>query len=341
MKTFRFSIPLGVLAVAIVATLSGCDFINSDDDGDSVFRDVITYTQYDYTHNSLIAHDVSTGERSVLVDSIGSEVAWTPDGKTIAYTGPYQGYEALHVYVMNVETGDRRVATLCKIEGQLAPCISGTNASPVWSPDAKRIGYVRCMNCEAGGNNYDVFITALDTSSGLEEVRVTDNLFEDGILDWSPNSESILMYSTERPDGTFDEFNLGDIYEIDLPSLNRKRILIDDSTFAKRNARYSPKGDKIAFLGTKGLETESGWNTEIYISDADGSNIQRVTENSLTETSVSWSPSGAKLCFAVRVPSDYPYKSHIYVINTDGSGLERITSRPGVYNWPQWRPKSD
>lgn len=336
MKMFRISISLAMLTMAGAITLSGCDFLSDKGGTASSYSDVITYTHYENGNYSLIAYDLSSGERTVLVDTVGSDVVWASDGERIACTARYGYFEepqfegpsfddsGPQIFAMNVETGERRLVTLL-IAGQFGPISRGSYSHPVWSPNGKRIAYARCT---AHGSLCDVRIAALDTSNGFKEVRVTDNHVSDYLLDWSPDGKKVLLESDPDGNEPYDP----DFYQIDLKSFARQRVLASESTFVKTRARYGPKGDKIAFLGFK------DGKTEIYTADVDGSDVLQITNNSLSETSLSWSPNGSMLAFAARVPSDYPYKSHIYTINIDGSNPQRVTSTPGVYGPPEWRP---
>ncbi|MFB0516263.1 MAG: TolB family protein [Candidatus Neomarinimicrobiota bacterium] len=101
-----------------------------------------------------------------------------------------------------------------------------------------------------------------------------------------------------------------------------------DTTFVGHGLRYSPDGQFITFVG--------GMNkNEIYIMNADGSDIQRITNNTTTEHFLSWSPDGTRLVFMVGSLHD---GGHLYIINIDGTGLTQITTGEAKYFTPEWRP---
>ena len=87
--------------------------------------------------------------------------------------------------------------------------------------------------------------------------------------------------------------------------LNHADIFYHDlSTGARRAfARYggsnmspavSPDGSKVAMILSK-----DGW-TDLYVCDADGSNLKRLTKSPQDESSPCWSPDGKWICFAAK-----------------------------------------
>jgi len=90
---------------------------------------------------------------------------------------------------------------------------------------------------------------------------------------------------------------------------------------------WSPDGSRIAFLSSRG-----GNQDNIYVMNADGSGLSRLTTDSVFAAyPYSWSPDGSRLVFA-----GGQYKGHIFIVTADGSGLTRMTSDSNADGSPAW-----
>jgi len=91
--------------------------------------------------------------------------------------------------------------------------------------------------------------------------------------------------------------------------------------------RVIPKG-RIAF------QSEKDGNREIYLVNADGTNLTRLTNNPAVDVFPSWSPDGSQLLFC----SDRNGNPDIYLVNADGTNLRQITNHPAEDALPAWSP---
>jgi Tol biopolymer transport system component len=93
---------------------------------------------------------------------------------------------------------------------------------------------------------------------------------------------------------------------------------------------WSPDGTQIAFASMR-----NGADTfDIYVMDADGSNVMQLTDHPANDSGPAWSPDGTLVAFA----SERDGNSEIYVIQLDGSGLTNVTNDPGDDFNPAWSP---
>jgi hypothetical protein len=106
-------------------------------------------------------------------------------------------------------------------------------------------------------------------------------------------------------------------------------IRLTADTRIEHTPAWSPDGARIAFLSHSSLEDSTN---EIYVMNADGSNVTRLTSTGETtevnwgEPSFTWSPDGARIAYALCSVRDYE-NCEIYVMNADGSGLTYTTLR--------------
>jgi dipeptidyl aminopeptidase/acylaminoacyl peptidase len=114
-------------------------------------------------------------------------------------------------------------------------------------------------------------------------------------------------------------------------------------------ASWSPDGTKILFSGTRydpsieqclpGFPHEHGCPTDIYVMDAEGSNVVRLTDDPASEYQSVWSPNGERIAFA-RSLGD-PQLSHpaIFTMDPDGTDVRQTSSADGGSDfWPTWSP---
>jgi TolB protein len=97
---------------------------------------------------------------------------------------------------------------------------------------------------------------------------------------------------------------------------------------------WSPDGRKLVFV--KRVERGGApcrpvsCDYEIYVMNADGTGLRRLTRNAVTEGSPVWLPDGRRIGFvrSIRDRNGRSSRDAIYVINADGSDQRRLTLLP-------------
>ena len=100
---------------------------------------------------------------------------------------------------------------------------------------------------------------------------------------------------------------------------------------------WSPDGTKIAFISNR------DYQLSLYVMNADGSNVQLVTDKVLELGEPAWSPDGEKIAFSAGVRMIVGLNKasvDIYVVNVNGSGLTQLTRASGLNLSPTWSPDS-
>jgi Tol biopolymer transport system component len=92
-------------------------------------------------------------------------------------------------------------------------------------------------------------------------------------------------------------------------------------------AAWSPDGSKIAFTSTR------DGNYEIYIMNANGTGVTRLTNHAELDSYPAWSPDGLKIAFR----SDRAGNPEVYVMNANGSGPVNLTNNTAIDCHPSWK----
>ena len=99
---------------------------------------------------------------------------------------------------------------------------------------------------------------------------------------------------------------------------------------------WSPDGRRIAFASDREGELR------IFVVDADGSGVRRVTE--IWGEYPAWSPDGRQIAFASFAGGTGPTGDpnyDLFVIGVDGSGLRRLTQSRAYDMYPTWSPDGE
>ena len=96
----------------------------------------------------------------------------------------------------------------------------------------------------------------------------------------------------------------------------RLRLTNNPADKGGRDSAWSPNCSKIAF------HSDRDGSYEIYVMDADGTDITRLTNNPADDGDPTWSPDGEQIVFHSNRSGSF----EIYVMNADGSGQTRLTN---------------
>ena len=176
-----------------------------------------------------------------------------------------------------------------------------------WSPDSDRIAFLAIQ-----GDRKNVMVGHVDgAGSGLLTAIEGDE-----VGDWSRNGEYVAFALKDR-DGQ-------GIYIRNPDGVNELRL----SDQPDYSPRWSPSSKQIALLSTR------DGNPELYVMDADGSNVLRLTKTDGAEYDIAWSPRGRRILFV----SEQDGNPEIYSVASDGSDMSRLTYNTVVDNQPAWSP---
>jgi Tol biopolymer transport system component len=210
------------------------------------------------------------------------------------------------------------------------------DGQPAWSPDGRRLAF---KTAQFGSNQLAVI-----NADGTGETLLTRTFrFSEGQPAWSPDATKLLYRRTpENP-----LVQNGDTWVLDIAGSAAdptqpvtQPVLL--RTGDERYPSYSPDGTQIAFRGDLDLAEPSG-DEEIYVMDADGTNVRQLTSNADFDSAPSWSPDGKRILFerapaGTFTPGTEAQEKDVYVMRADGTDVRRLSDSPGLDEGPEFSP---
>ena len=95
-----------------------------------------------------------------------------------------------------------------------------------------------------------------------------------------------------------------------------------------------PPPESGSLSGQIVFSSNRGGNLQIYVMNADGTGVRRLTSDPGGAVMPTWSPDGKHIVFVSRRSG----RSDIYVMDADGSNLRRQTDDRAEEMGPDWRP---
>lgn len=242
---------------------------------------------------------------------------WSPDGKSLVLDDTDDPAQPFSLYLVGMSGERKRLSH--------PPANALGDVDPRFSPDGKSVSFVRVFHRARQG----LFLVNLKTQATR---ALSDQTYQISSQDWSSHGRSIVLgwnrtgdfrlwripidkpgappvphwaevygdapieFSIARKTQTLvysvlqEDFN---IWRLDLKSPQSagawKRIV--NSSAQDASPQYSPDGSQICFRSDRTGEDQ------LWVSTADGLNVQRVTSGSLRPSVGRWSPYGRSIVF--------------------------------------------
>ncbi|MDQ6718268.1 MAG: AAA family ATPase [Gemmatimonadota bacterium] len=178
--------------------------------------------------------------------------------------------------------------------------------NPLVSPDGRSVAVERIT--KEGSDLYVISSDRRDT------IRLSSRRGDDFASGWSPDSRWILSTHGEtRSDGSYGSDLFG--YSV----VERDRRIAFDTATARGvvEASWSPDGSHVAWTARVGALHQQ----DVFISDADGSQVMNLTNDPGEDYSIAWSPDGNTVAFT----SERTGRAELYSENIATHSLRRLT----------------
>lgn len=239
---------------------------------------------------------IASGEKHLITKNDAVQPNWSPNGQRIAFWGLKDGSQ-------------RDIWTVSANGGESIPVTddAATDWNPFWSPDGKFLYFV---SNRSGSMN--LWRAAIDEVSGKvlgspEPITIPTNYSQ--FLSFGRQGN--FIYSQAAIDYNLWRVDFNSENEVD-----KKAIQITSDSLIKTDPNLSPDNKSVVFASV------GSQNEDLYLAQADGNKIRRLTETPTKERMPVWSPDGKRIAFVSnRSGGDYDG----WVINPDGSNLRKIT----------------
>ncbi|MCK4829486.1 S9 family peptidase, partial [bacterium] len=212
-------------------------------------------------------------------------------------------------------------------------------SSYVWSLDGKYLSYL-------GGEPEERQIWIMP-GKGSDAEKLTDHKTTISSYLWNPNGkkiyfiapDSVDLLDKERKEKGFDVQIVDQakfpshLWKIDIETKKEKR-LTGGNEYSISDIVISDDGTKIAFIGKSTRRYATYLDIEVYLLDLNTNTISRITNNSVDEWYLSFSPDSKWL--ALTIPDgekEFMNLRKIYVIPAEGGEVKKLLKK---FNYECW-----
>ncbi len=229
--------------------------------------------------------------------AIDYEASWSPDGEWIAFC---------HADSVPGKSG----IWLIRPDGTGARLWQNEGVYPAWSPDGQWIAF------EAG---HQIWKRKVNGDSLTQLTREGRNYFPT----WSPDGKKLA----------FDSDSQSAFYAImtmDSDGGNQVLVGYDSKVGDSRNPHWGKTG-KIVHYRHPGSTS-----SDIFIMDADGDNLKRLTSDDKTDREPKLSPNGLQIVYSSQDHTKGgDARPSLYMVDASGANI-RMLARPGIHG--DWSP---
>jgi Tol biopolymer transport system component len=290
--------------------------------------------------------------RQLTFEGENAEAYFSPDGTKLIYqrtelepdpNADGHGGECDRIWTMDLATGEQ----------ELVSTGTGRTTCSYFYPGGDRIIYASTHEvseqCPAPPNmslgyvwglfnSYDLWIADSD-GSNLQQLTETPGYDAEATI--SPVGDRMVFTSVRDGDLELYTMNLdgSDVRRItNRPGYDGGAFFSPDGSKIVWRASY-PEGEELTdyqALLEQGLIRPNA--LEVYVANADGSDVRQVTDNGAANFGPYWHPDGERIIFSSNMGDPTGREFDLYMIHEDGTGLEQITHTGDFDGFPMFSP---
>jgi TolB protein len=158
------------------------------------------------------------------------------------------------------------------------------------------------------GYHWDLFLV---DSGGRGERQLTRERWSSQVPGWSPDGRSLVFFADR---GGANRLHVMDVARGLVAALPAAPAGADNA------ASFSPDGERIAFISTRGARASEGPG-DLYLMDRRGGNLTRLTTDLALQAQPAWSPDGR----SILISGSANGRSEIYLIDLATGSSQRLT----------------
>jgi dipeptidyl aminopeptidase/acylaminoacyl peptidase len=179
--------------------------------------------------------------------------------------------------------------------------------APTWSPDGRRLAFV----AGGAGGQSELYVADADGRHRAPLTRSPDA--DEVTASWAPDGRRLVLERDLR------------VFVIGADGRDERPLAAGSSP------TWSPKSGRIAFVSDRtGAEN-------LYVVEANGRGLRRVTTSDAADSEPAWSPDGTRLAFV----SLSAGSTDLYVVDVESRALVRLTQDSSLESSPVWSPAGD
>jgi TolB protein len=232
----------------------------------------------------------------IASDTNENMAVWSPDGRRLAFVSYISG--GADIFIRNREHAEPRNLTRSYGIDEL---------HPTWSANSQEIAF------HSSGDLY-----VINAESG--DLRMLSSQGFIYLADWSPDGAGVIYTVMSE-----------DIYEIVIVDVTtRERVILLQNQQVMQSPVWSPDGSQIALL----MFDPQSLKLQLYLMNADGTSLQRLTDGRGDILSPRWSPDGRWIAYAEKLTRNYD----IYVLEITTGTTRQLTTQPVDEIPTDWMP---